>query len=218
VTGDLTEDGAMGQFEAVAEELANSGIPPTSVTLVPGNHDIYSNPIAWHRALAGPLRHWARTSSEAELVQVGCASVAPIATLLPQSLLRSAGSVSASAARRLHELAQSTARAGRQLVIAQHHAPEPHWLGLAQWVDGLQGHAAEIELLRRHPHAYVLHGHSHRRADRAVGTGEAPRVFSAAAVVDASDPLRLYEVAPWGLSPTAQDGPLADPALAAALG
>ena len=209
VTGDLTEDGVPGQFEAVAEELAASGLRPDAVTLVPGNHDIYSGPTAWQRALAGPLRPWAASSTPAEPVAVGGALIVPVSTLLAQPLLRSAGAIPAEVIRRLSELA----RLGLPLVIAQHHDPHPHWLWPAQWVDGLQTCAAEMQLLRTHPNAYVLHGHSHRRGDRSVPSGDAPRVFAAAAVVDSMDSVRLYALAPWGLRPLADDCLPAEPAL-----
>src|SRR5690606_13605234 len=41
ITGDLTETGTAAEFEVVAEILHDSGIDPTRVTLVPGNHDMY---------------------------------------------------------------------------------------------------------------------------------------------------------------------------------
>jgi 3',5'-cyclic-AMP phosphodiesterase len=40
VSGDLTEIGAPGEFEALAETLLDSRISPDRITLVPGNHDL----------------------------------------------------------------------------------------------------------------------------------------------------------------------------------
>ena len=39
VSGDLTEVGAPGEFEALAEVLHESEFAPERITLVPGNHD-----------------------------------------------------------------------------------------------------------------------------------------------------------------------------------
>src|SRR4051794_830443 len=54
ITGDLTEDGAPAQFEVLAEVLADSRISPERITLVPGNHDAYTNGTAYAEALEGP--------------------------------------------------------------------------------------------------------------------------------------------------------------------
>src|SRR5437868_3871318 len=51
ITGDLTEDGHMAQFEVLAELLADSKIPPERVTLVPGNHDAYIDPDGYAEAM-----------------------------------------------------------------------------------------------------------------------------------------------------------------------
>src|SRR5687768_5469477 len=63
ITGDLTEDGVDAQFQVLADILAESRIPPSQTTLVPGNHDAYTDEGAWARALAGPLRAYAETST-----------------------------------------------------------------------------------------------------------------------------------------------------------
>src|ERR1043166_2919751 len=59
ITGDLTEDGDMAQFELLAELLAESRIPPERITLLPGNHAAYTEEGAYDAALAGPLKAYA---------------------------------------------------------------------------------------------------------------------------------------------------------------
>jgi hypothetical protein len=54
-------------------------------------------------------------------------------------------------------------------------------------------------------HLHVVHGHTHRAVNRAVRAGEAPRVFSALAVVESENALRLYDASPAGLTPLAAD-------------
>src|SRR5580704_18481944 len=51
VSGDLTEIGSPGEFETLAETLHESGIAPDHITLVPGNHDLYTSPTARGDAL-----------------------------------------------------------------------------------------------------------------------------------------------------------------------
>ena len=58
VSGDLTEIGAPGEFETLAEVLHDSGIPADRMTLVPGNHDLYTSPTHG----AGPFRGRSRPS------------------------------------------------------------------------------------------------------------------------------------------------------------
>ena len=60
VSGDLTEIGSPGEFECLGEALHESGIAPERITLVPGNHDLYTSADAWSRALQGPLAAFAR--------------------------------------------------------------------------------------------------------------------------------------------------------------
>src|ERR1700716_1900115 len=65
ISGDLTEIGSDVQFAVFAEALHDSGISPDRITLVPGNHDAYTTPDGWKRALEGPLAAF-RASSAAE--------------------------------------------------------------------------------------------------------------------------------------------------------
>src|SRR5689334_19419167 len=59
ISGDLTEMGTREQFETFAGVLHASGIDPAAMTLVPGNHDLYTEGGAWEKALKGPLRAFA---------------------------------------------------------------------------------------------------------------------------------------------------------------
>src|SRR5271169_2137160 len=63
ITGDLTEDGHLQQFEVLAELLSESRISSERITLVPGNHDAYTDGGAFAAALRGPLKPYAATSS-----------------------------------------------------------------------------------------------------------------------------------------------------------
>src|SRR5687768_4746328 len=61
ITGDLTEDGDPAQFEVLAELLGESGIAAERITLLAGNHDMYTDARGFEKALAGPLRAYAAT-------------------------------------------------------------------------------------------------------------------------------------------------------------
>jgi len=192
VTGDLTEDGVDAQFALLAAVLAESGWDPARVTLVPGNHDLYADGRAWERALSGPLRAFAPTSAAGAAVALPGAVVVAVSTAVPQRIPRSAGALDGRQLARVAELARETRQSGRALVLAQHHPPLAHPVPGWQWVDGLREHGALGEILRGFDHAHVLHGHTHRAADRPVRAGASIRIFSAESTAHGAAPLRLY--------------------------
>jgi 3',5'-cyclic AMP phosphodiesterase CpdA len=214
ITGDLTEDGHLEQFEVLAELLSESRIPAERITLVPGNHDAYTDGDAFAEALKGPLKRHAATSWVGSALRFPDVTIVPVSTAFHQSPLRSAGAIAQEELESLASIAKDPGLAGRPLVFAQHHPPGRLLIPLLQWIDGLVEHAVLSDLFDRCPHLHVVHGHTHHQADRATRKGEAPRVFSARAVVDGNSPLRLYEASPRGLSPLEVDlidglGPLA---------
>jgi 3',5'-cyclic-AMP phosphodiesterase len=205
ITGDLTEDGHAAQFEVLAELLADSRIPPERITIVPGNHDAYTDGDAFADAMKGPLKAYAPTSQIGVPLRFRDATIVPVSTAFYQSPLRSAGAIAEEELRALAAIASDETLVGRPLVFAMHHPPGRHFLPIVQWVDGFLGHTALAALFDRCPHLHVIHGHTHHHVNRSVKKGEAPRVFSAKAVVDGDRPLRLYEASPAGLSPLEVD-------------
>lgn len=208
VSGDLTELGDDAEFEHLAEVLHDAGLPGDSVTLVPGNHDAYTDPTSWRRALAGPLRAFAAASAgdPAKVVERGDLALFPIDSSRFQSIARSGGEFSVEAARAIERRLRDPALRHQSIVVVLHHPPfaqsrAPLW----QWIDGLRGRAHIVDLLRRHPRLQVLHGHLHRVVDRIVALGRdarargaaaTARIFGAPAIVedDRSARVRLYDV------------------------
>jgi len=194
VTGDLTEDGCDAQFEVLAEVLLDAGLRPDAVTLVPGNHDAYTDGMAFTRALAGALRPFAPTSRPGAVTDVGEVRVVPVSTAMPQPITRSAGVIAGEALDALDALGDEHAARDGVLVVAQHHPPHPHRIPGMTWLDGLQNHARARHVLGRRRAMHVLCGHTHRASNRSLGAEPEPRVFCATAVVDSAAPLRLYDV------------------------
>jgi 3',5'-cyclic AMP phosphodiesterase CpdA len=205
ITGDLTEDGHFAQFEVLAELLAESRISPSRITLVPGNHDAYCEGGAFAEAMAGPLRPYAATSRCGSPIFLRDATLVPVSTAFHQSPLRSAGAIAAHELESLARITRDPELAGRPLIFAQHHQPGRHSLPFLQWVDGLLEHASLSQMFDSCPHLYVVHGHTHRAVNRSFRQGEAPRIFSAKAVVESTSTMRLYEASPDGLSPVTFD-------------
>jgi Icc protein len=205
VTGDLTEDGHPAQFEVLAELLADSRIPAERITIVPGNHDAYMAGGTFVEAMAGPLSAYAPTSRICAPISLRDATLVPVSTAFEQSCLRSAGAISTADAAALGRIVRDPAFSGKPLVFAQHHHPSQYVVPMWQWIDGMLGHRVFSDLFERCPHLYVVHGHTHRAVDKAIKREERARIFSAKAVVDSDEPLRLYQASQSGLEPVTFD-------------
>jgi 3',5'-cyclic AMP phosphodiesterase CpdA len=201
ITGDLTEDGADEQFAALAEVLHRGPIAPERLTMVPGNHDAYSDGDAYARALAGPLAPWAPTSTPGAVTRLPGVSILAVSTAFRQHYLRSAGAIEAPALRDMQASVSRLADRGDALVFALHHPPVPHVLAVTQWWDGLQEHLEVGAILRSTETVHALHGHGHFAVDTVVRPGQPPRVFSCGAVVERDDTLRLYRTREGRLIP-----------------
>ncbi len=197
LSGDLTEIGSPGEFETLAEVLHESGIAPERITLVPGDHDLYSTPDAWTWALDGPLSAFARTSARepGKVVEVEGVTLMPIDATFHQPVTRSAGCLDRASIEAVEKRAADAAFRSRPLVVVQHHPPFMRKTQAWDWIDGLVGGVHMMSLLETFRHLFVLHGHLHTIVDRALGGGVA-RIFGATAVVDDKDAtrVRVYDV------------------------
>jgi len=197
VSGDLTEIGAPGEFETLAEELHASGFAPERITLVPGNHDLYTSPDAWTRAIEGPLAAFRATSAQepGRVVEAAGVRFLPLDVARYQPVTRSAGWIDDVALDAVQRRASDAGLADRPLVVVQHHPPFVRNTQAWQWIDGLIGAARLMTILEAFRHLFVLHGHLHSAVNRVLGCGVA-RVLGATAIVDDKDAprVRLYDV------------------------
>jgi Icc protein len=199
LSGDLTEIGAPGEYETLAEVLHDSGIDPERMTLVPGNHDMYSSADAWRWALQGPLAAFARTSARepgpGKIVEIAGASLLPLDATFHQPVTRSAGWMPDEAIESIERHAADPALASKPLIVVQHHPPFLRKTSALHWLDGLVGASRMMTMLERFRHLWVLHGHLHAIVDRALGCGVS-RIRGATAVVDDRDEarVRVYDV------------------------
>ena len=198
VSGDLTETGTEGQYEVFADILSEARVDPDRITLVPGNHDLYTRENAWRAALDGPLRAYRRGAAEGpgKVVDLGVLRIAPMDVTVHQKVTRSIGAVSADIADALARRLADTGLARTPLLAVQHHPPYAHENPIHQWFDGLRDWARVFQLLLSHAHVFVMHGHLHSAGDRAVRNQRDVRIFGAPAIVDdtAGPRVRLYDV------------------------
>jgi 3',5'-cyclic AMP phosphodiesterase CpdA len=194
MTGDMTEDGLPSQYESLAEVLAQSGVEPERITLVPGNHDLYTDDHAWDLALSGPLAPWATTSRLGSLIVREGLAVLPVSTSFKQHYLFAGGRLGVHNARRVEWAAREAKALGCALAIGLHHPVFPYSVSVGTWWDGLRDHQVMLSLLRAHRGAFVFHGHIHEEVTRAVAPTSYPQVFCARATVDSDVLYRLYDV------------------------
>ena len=194
MTGDMTEDGLPSQYEALAEVLHHSGIAPDRITLVPGNHDLYTDIHAWDVALSGPLAPWAPTSRLGALIVRGNIAVLPVSTSFKQHYLFSGGRLGTPNAHRIGWAANEARALGCALLVGLHHPVFPYPVSVGTWWDGLRDHHLMTALLRENPEVFAFHGHIHRKVTRAVAPNTHPQVFCARATVDSDVLYRLYDV------------------------
>ena len=206
ISGDLTELGDPSEFEHFANLLEEAKMPEHGVTLVPGNHDAYTTPAAWRRALDGPLRRYASASAAepGRVIDRGSVAFLPIDTSFFQSMMRSGGLFTRDASDAVCARIDDPALRNKAIVLVMHHPPfEEYENPLAQWVVGLSGRRHVLDMLARHPRVSLLHGHLHRVVDRIVEFGKdalgatRARIFGAPATVDDLDDtprVRLYDV------------------------
>jgi 3',5'-cyclic AMP phosphodiesterase CpdA len=214
LSGDLTELGTPEQFEAFAEALFDERVDPDRVTLLPGNHDAYSRPDAWSRALEGPLAAFrgssappsstdARSLRDGAVVERDGVTLLPIDVACHQHFTRATGALEAAEADALERRVTAVAGRGRPVVIVLHHSPLPHTPRAWQWLHGLRGGERVRDLLARFPDVSVLHGHLHYEVTLPFGDGGA-RIFGATAVVDdalGAPRVRFYDVRGASLLP-----------------
>lgn len=193
-SGDLTETGSRGQFEAFAELLSDAALKPDEVTLVPGNHDMYDAPDAWTRALDGPLRAFgdgaATVRAPGKVVDRGGVVLLPVDTTFHQPVTRSAGRLTEATATALAARLRDPALRRGPIVVVTHHPPHRR-PGPWHWVDGMLGCERLLDLVARCPQGVVLHGHLHKTVDRMHGLS---RVVGASAVVDDEGDCRAHVV------------------------
>jgi 3',5'-cyclic-AMP phosphodiesterase len=197
LSGDLTEIGAPGEYETLAEVLHDSGIAPNRITLVPGNHDLYSSADAWRWALGGPLAAFAATSAgePGKVVDVAGATLLPLDATFHQPVTRSAGFIPDEAIASIERRASDPTFSRGPLIVIQHHPPFLRKTSALHWLDGLIGASRMMAMLEAFRHLFVLHGHLHATVDRALACGVS-RIRGATAVVDDKDEarVRVYDV------------------------
>jgi 3',5'-cyclic AMP phosphodiesterase CpdA len=164
VTGDLTNLSLPPEFALARSILDRLALGPAHVTVVPGNHDVYTWSARWRKFFDVAIAPYAHSDGGAEvafpLERVrGEVAILGISTALPSPPPLADGWVGASQLRALESAL--VRHAGRFRVLAMHHPPVTN---RHAFLRGLRDRRALQRLLERVGCELVLHGHEHRDA------------------------------------------------------
>lgn len=168
VTGDLVNIGASTEWPQSRDWLERLGTPET-VSVVPGNHDVYVPGImpairkAWQPYMTGdqndgPIREtdphegFPYLKVRGDLALIGCSSG------VPTGLLKATGRLGPGQCERLAAMLRETGARRLCRVVMIHHPPLPE---LTTMFRGLDDAAALIRVLGEAGAELILHGHNH---------------------------------------------------------
>lgn len=166
-TGDVTNLALRQEFEYARVQFDRLALPPSEVTVVPGNHDAYvAEGVAHFAEIFAPFTtsdaaYGAPQPASWPLVRVrGHVAIVGVCTSHSTPWFTAYGTIGAAQLRRLDDVLARLEREGLVVVIALHHPPAGR--RAANAMRGLRDHAAFAGVIARHRVAVILHGHEHR--------------------------------------------------------
>ncbi len=161
ITGDLTTTALEEEFRAVREALNPISPRPSSLTVIPGNHDRYTREAARHRIFEKYFAEFAPSTSYPWLKTIGDGTAILGLDPTHPNPIFAFGTMTAEQLRQAAELLDSAAPRIRRLLVACHY-PVALPAGIVEGHGhGLRG-IRELRdfLARRSPNLYC-HGHVH---------------------------------------------------------
>lgn len=217
VTGDLTNLALEPEFQLARELLERDlGLDPSRVTVVPGNHDLYTRGALTARRFASYFAPWLTSDLPEHAVDWGGGrfpvvklrgdvAIVALSSAVPRPPLVAAGELGAAQIEALRAIVAHPEVARRTLVVALHHPAVNDWTRLKVHIEGLRDADDLVETLQPVARGLVLHGHLHRRVQRRLPTREGHLVqagaTSASLQHDDADRMagfNVYDVGPAG--------------------
>ena len=166
VGGDLVNIGLPAEIEAAEVWLRSVGTPET-VSVVPGNHDVYgtfgTDPgIGRWRDYMGGAGTFPFVRKFGQVALIGLSSA------VPTSVFRASGRLGSEQLAALAGLLSDFGAQGLCRIVLIHHPPLP---GQASRLRGLEDAAQLAALFSQHGAELVLHGHNHQSTLRWAGAG-----------------------------------------------
>jgi 3',5'-cyclic AMP phosphodiesterase CpdA len=223
ITGDVTNLALESEFEAVRGVLDDVlGLPHSAVTIVPGNHDVYTRGAEKKRRfsqffapyLSSDLPHF-RTEQPGghfPIVKLrGPVAIIGLSTALARLPFVASGRLGLAQLLALEKILASPEVQNRTPVLLLHHPifNPAAWTKMKARLEGLEDAAPLRELLAHVPRGLLLHGHLHRRIHHKLPThhGHIDVVGATSASLVHPSPARmagynLYEIADDGVITT----------------
>jgi 3',5'-cyclic AMP phosphodiesterase CpdA len=220
ITGDVSNLALEAEFEAVRRILDEElGLPPSAISIVPGNHDVYTRGAARDQRFARFFERYMtsdlpehRTSHTGGMFPVvklrGPAAIIGLSTALPRPPFVAAGRLGDAQLVKLERILASPEVSTRTPVILLHHPIHNPLTWLKTQLEGLADADRLAQLLAPLERGLVLHGHLHRRLHRTL-----PTARGHVDVVGATSASLVHEsaerMAGFNLYEIAEDGPIA---------
>jgi 3',5'-cyclic AMP phosphodiesterase CpdA len=182
ITGDLTNLALESEYELARDLLERElGFDPARITVVPGNHDVYTRGSLSSRRFESYFAPWLQSDlpelatdtrgGRFPVVKLrGTAAIIGLSSALPRPPLVSAGELGHAQITALARILEHPEVAGRTVVLAMHHPAVVRWSRLKTHLEGLRDAPELLALLHGIPRGLLLHGHLHRRIQRNVPT------------------------------------------------
>ena len=216
-TGDLTNLALESEFAAAREIFDREiDLDPSRVTVVPGNHDLYTRGARTSRRferyfvdwLASDLPSLAAETSAGRFPVVklrGGVAIVSLSSAVPRPPFVAAGELGKAQIEALARILAHPEVASRTAVVALHHPAVRRASARKQYLDGLRDAPALLSVLRSLSSGLVVHGHLHRRVQRTITTtnGRLIQAGATSASLQSADPNRMagynvYDVSPNG--------------------
>jgi 3',5'-cyclic AMP phosphodiesterase CpdA len=182
ITGDLTNLALESEYELARDLIERDlGLDPAQVTVVPGNHDVYTRGALASRRFQRYLGPWLESdlpelATEANggrfpIVKLrDVAAIVGLSSAVPRPPFVAAGELGNAQIAALARVLEHPEVARRTAVLAMHHPALTRWSPLKTYREGLRDAPAFISQLRVLSRGLVLHGHQHRRIQRDIPT------------------------------------------------
>ena len=165
VTGDFSNIAIDGEFRAALAWLDGSGVPPESISVIPGNHDAYVPAVVEARTFERLFAAYMASDLPREVgvdypyvhLRDDLALVG-VSSSVPTGDFGAWGRVGDAQLARLETLLTAPELAGKTRVVLIHHPPVMHKHGEDR---NLRDRAALAAVLARAGAELVLHGHDH---------------------------------------------------------
>lgn len=182
ITGDLTNLALEPEFDLVRRFIEQDlGLHPDQVSVVPGNHDVYTRGSALKRRFEQYCADWIKSDLPEYGVEHhgaiypyvklrGPVAVIGMSTAVPRGPLMAAGQFGSAQIDQLEKLLEHDEVRSRTKVILQHHPAHNLRNRVLAYLEGLHDSTHMVKRLAKLEHGLVLHGHSHIRVRRTIET------------------------------------------------